>query len=549
MAKFDLLTTLSLNAAGFTQGIDRAKKSTQGFQSMLKGIGGMAAGFLTVGAAVEFAKKAIDASQGSADKFERIMGGVNTTTDRFFNMISTGDFSNLIDNLTKAAEAGTDYADAIDEINERKLGLDLEASVVSPYQKELEATFRDKENDPEKRQEALNVFRNIGNDIATKGISIANAAVIAQENLLKGKGVEASKLKELFMSYNTNITTIQSANEKTAKLNELWILRERLLKNTNSVTYTEDLKRNRKALDDFYASMTEDEKYFADLIRTNDKTKETDLTKYLEVLKLQGKAEEDLASVKVETLKIGNQITKAVEEELAAELAATEKISILKGLKKTDIKQPFVNGGNTGQFTLDGSTVKTNVSNELVKMNTDKTMSQIIYNNSLQDAIVKNEELAAVEERKNKILLDGVYALGGGASSIKEYGKQVMNTIRSVISALLAETIATAIAKSMRFAKNPFIGLALGAITGGLAASLFNTIVPAFANGGISSGGMALVGERGPELVNLPSGSQVFSNSQSSRMFGGGGEVLIKFQNGSLEAYMDYNNRKSNSFR
>ncbi len=36
-----------------------------------------------------------------------------------------------------------------------------------------------------------------------------------------------------------------------------------------------------------------------------------------------------------------------------------------------------------------------------------------------------------------------------------------------------------------------------------------------YASGGVSSGGMALVGERGPELVNLPAGSQIY-NARSS---------------------------------
>jgi hypothetical protein len=44
--------------------------------------------------------------------------------------------------------------------------------------------------------------------------------------------------------------------------------------------------------------------------------------------------------------------------------------------------------------------------------------------------------------------------------------------------------------------------------------------VPFFANGGISAGGMAVVGERGPELVSLPAGSRVYSNSDSRRMSG-----------------------------
>ena len=44
----------------------------------------------------------------------------------------------------------------------------------------------------------------------------------------------------------------------------------------------------------------------------------------------------------------------------------------------------------------------------------------------------------------------------------------------------------------------------------------------AFKRGGISAGGPALVGEEGPELVNLPKGAQVFSNAETRSMLSGG---------------------------
>jgi len=44
--------------------------------------------------------------------------------------------------------------------------------------------------------------------------------------------------------------------------------------------------------------------------------------------------------------------------------------------------------------------------------------------------------------------------------------------------------------------------------------------ISAFAKGGISKGGMALVGELGPELVRLNRGDRVYSNSQSKQMTG-----------------------------
>ena len=63
---------------------------------------------------------------------------------------------------------------------------------------------------------------------------------------------------------------------------------------------------------------------------------------------------------------------------------------------------------------------------------------------------------------------------------------------------------------------------------GGLSpfASLFKGVIPGFASGtNFAPGGAAWVGENGPELVNLPRGSQVIPNGVSSRS-GGGGVVV-----------------------
>lgn len=53
------------------------------------------------------------------------------------------------------------------------------------------------------------------------------------------------------------------------------------------------------------------------------------------------------------------------------------------------------------------------------------------------------------------------------------------------------------------------------------------TIIPAFRRGGIAPGGLALVGEEGPELVDLPGGSRVTPHRASmARLAGGGGTVI-----------------------
>lgn len=63
-------------------------------------------------------------------------------------------------------------------------------------------------------------------------------------------------------------------------------------------------------------------------------------------------------------------------------------------------------------------------------------------------------------------------------------------------------------------------GAAIGGIVGGAVG--FMAKEATMATGGIAGkGGLFLVGENGPELVNLPTGSKVFNNSQSRNMMGG----------------------------
>lgn len=79
--------------------------------------------------------------------------------------------------------------------------------------------------------------------------------------------------------------------------------------------------------------------------------------------------------------------------------------------------------------------------------------------------------------------------------------------------------------------KNPYL-----AIAGGIALIALGTLLrnatnrPAFAVGTrYAPGGMALVGERGPEMINLPRGSQVIPAAQTSQMMGGIGGAIEVF--------------------
>lgn len=85
--------------------------------------------------------------------------------------------------------------------------------------------------------------------------------------------------------------------------------------------------------------------------------------------------------------------------------------------------------------------------------------------------------------------------------------------------------------ETARGVSNSIIGYLEGAINGALSGipGVPKVKIPRFATGtNYAPGGMAWVGERGPELINLPRGSQVYTNAQSRQMSGaGGGDVVV----------------------
>jgi len=87
--------------------------------------------------------------------------------------------------------------------------------------------------------------------------------------------------------------------------------------------------------------------------------------------------------------------------------------------------------------------------------------------------------------------------------------KGMMDALIKTMQDYLAKLTALAIVSAILGALFPASGAAVGALT-----NLRKFVgVKGYANGtNYASGGLSLVGERGPELVNLPRGSQVLNN-------------------------------------
>jgi hypothetical protein len=127
----------------------------------------------------------------------------------------------------------------------------------------------------------------------------------------------------------------------------------------------------------------------------------------------------------------------------------------------------------------------------------------------------------------------------GGAGSAAEAVDKLASSAGAATKGL--DTMAGGLGKAGQALSTSFFPSAPSAPTGGgglggLFSSLFGgglssaqiakytPLTGLFADGtNYAPGGMAIVGERGPELVNLPQGSQVFSNQKSRDMMRGGG--------------------------
>lgn len=121
-------------------------------------------------------------------------------------------------------------------------------------------------------------------------------------------------------------------------------------------------------------------------------------------------------------------------------------------------------------------------------------------------------------------------AASGEASFGKLAGAAVASAAK-VVRAWIQQGVAAAVSRTLAFIPPPF-NIAAGFAVGALAAGLFNKVlnglkVPGFAQGTSNApGGLAMVGERGPELVSLPRASQVVPNPKL-RSLAGGGDVNV----------------------
>jgi hypothetical protein len=133
-----------------------------------------------------------------------------------------------------------------------------------------------------------------------------------------------------------------------------------------------------------------------------------------------------------------------------------------------------------------------------------------ISKSSIKDITESLSEQSSEVERLQGVFTDMFLSIDKGFKGMADV---VINELKRIAAEIAAQLLLYMVGMII----NPAGTLAVNAFT-----NLSKMGFPGFANGtNYAPGGMAMVGERGPELVNLPRGSQVIPNNKlSTRLYG-----------------------------
>lgn len=153
-----------------------------------------------------------------------------------------------------------------------------------------------------------------------------------------------------------------------------------------------------------------------------------------------------------------------------------------------------------------------------VKNILDARLAQERYNWQVLQAQMNAEKLAQNEALLKDVMMENSNQQELSGNIFEQVHQSMMQSASKVIKAHIAEGIAGAVAKTL--ASVPFpVNVVLAGAAGIAANSLLNKMIPSFATGGLHSGGWALVGERGPELINTSSPARVYNHQDTAKMF------------------------------
>lgn len=342
--------------------------------------------------------------------------------------------------------------------------------------------------------------------------------------------------KQSLKAVTEELKNFIAVGESAARLNDINIkarfddkgTQDALTRQAKFITISEDLQAAIEALDkarennlNLTQEVGQSEKDYQDALKTSRDV----LSKAIdEVARLtQARAEQAAA----------NRLA-AIEERRAAEERRRAQPAFDRDLKFKPVKVDRIE-----------------VSSKKIREEIEKELSKITVPSIIEvpiEFLPAKTGLIEVTDAINGFLEDAAYAIGTSFADILSQAittgitfgdafKGVFNALGGAIAGLGKELIKVGtLAIIAKIALNSVLANPLALIAVGIALAALGSAIQSttsrqrFAVGTrYAPGGMALVGERGPEMINLPRGSQVIPAAQTSQMMGGIGGAIEVF--------------------
>ena len=529
------------------------KGLTSTFMGLLPVAGGVAG-------AIALTKEAIASTDASADAFEQTMSGLREGFRSVMRAFATGDFSNLISGFQAAAKAGREYTEAMQIIEDKTRGLSIREKILEEQMLKQEMIFRDRTRSLQERSAAEQKYRDLSNQKMREAVSLA------REEL----NVELTKASKLSGISKENLKSIIENQRLNAQSFDDWQKRGEIIRNLQAVepeywnSVTERMEDNTAAYNDAQAKLktyTELEKNQASLgMRYNIITGETrdrltelvnkvqdltnsELERQVSLLRVSAsiekglQAETKLAAVHKEDTDVleyrkavvENLTTASAEylknqEKIKKELEATWEAAskfedvVLPWEKDSDDLVKFWANVKASEEELKklGEELKDlgidtggALLNGLIGSDADDRITAL--NESLQNW--HDLQITNLEDRKNKGIISEKEYNSEREKIEKQYAQKQKEARRREAQirkdeALWEIAINTAVAVAK--ASPNLLLMALAGATGiAQAAIVAAKPLPKYAKGRDGGAGeMAIVGEQGKEVIQLPSGEQ-----------------------------------------
>lgn len=542
MAKFSLLTTLTLNATGYNKGVDKAKAKTRQFSSgveqaskSIKGSFGQISS-LAGGLGGEFGVLADSVGTG-VGAFKKMIPAINSFKTA---LISTG-IGALVVGLGTAIGALTTYFKRTEEgqmvfkkvMNAVSAYIEPVLSLLGTLGKAVVELFQGKFK--QAWQTAKSGFKEVGGAIKdnVSNLDELNAKeqellTLQRENLLKNKKLEA-EISEL---------------RNKAKDTEKYSAEQRLKYSNQAIALQKEYSANRQKEADLELSIAEIKASFGDNdIETNNELNELRSRQY--------DIQKEQADKLREIYETQRSITKEAKAEAIARVRATEEAYQALAGKKIKGKEASID------VTANTDTSKLDDMSSFMQQNTsdaDLYNQQLERSQNLWTKLGENVSNTQFLVETFGTAINGITEafngfFDGTKSGFKDVVTAMLSGVGSIINALLAEAIAGMIAKE---AHKGILGLATASIGVGILTALWKTKVPAFATGGIVDG-TSYTGDNVIARVN--SGEMILNSQQQKRLFalangsgGLGGEVRFEIAGDKLYGVLNNYNRKINNF-